>query len=84
MKTVTIEDTAAWRVESHGNGFAYSFTCKGTGATGYLQGDDATQWRENYDAMGEAFSRPDSVWSRGSWDACLAELCGDYVANESL
>lgn len=79
MRRVIIENTDAWTVESHGNGLAYSFYRKSDGREAFLQGDDATAWREQYDAMGEAYSNPESVWHRQSWNNCLSELCGDYV-----
>lgn len=83
MRIATIEDSLNWRVESHGNGLAYSFTHKPTGAAGFLQGEDAAQWRDEWEAMGEAHERPETTWNRLPWDSCLAELCGAYVELES-
>jgi hypothetical protein len=79
MRIVIIEQTDLWQVESHGNGFAYAFYRKSDGASAFLQGDDATQWRDEYDSMQAAYSNPDSVWHSQSWNACLFQLCGEYV-----
>lgn len=79
MKFAIIEQTDAWQIESHGNGFAYAFYRKADAASAFLQDDDATQWREEYDAMQSAYANPESVWHSQSWNTCLSELCGDYV-----
>ena len=79
MRVITIEQTDRWQIESHGNGLAYSFYRKADNASAFLQGDDAAQWREQYDAMQSAYSDSKSVWHSQSWNACLSELCGEYV-----
>lgn len=79
MQRTIIEQTDAWQIESHGNGFGYAFTRKSDGKEVFLQGDDATQWREEYEAMQTAYSNPESVWHSQTWNACLSQLCGEYV-----
>lgn len=79
MRVAIIEQTDLWQVESHGNGFAYAFYRKADGREAFLQGDDANQWRDEYDAMQSAYSNPESVWHSQSWNSCLSELCGEYV-----
>jgi hypothetical protein len=79
MRVAIIEQTDIWQIESHGNGLAYSFYHKPDGKEAFLQGDDASQWREQYDAMRAASCNPDSVWYRKSWNECLSELCCEYV-----
>ena len=75
MRIAIIEQTDMFTLESTGNGAAYEFTNKRTGATKFVQyGDDATAFREYYDAMADAYANPASVWHRQSWNACLAEL----------
>lgn len=82
MDSIPIENTDAWRVNSHGNGTAYTFTRKSDGATGFVQGDDATQWRADYEAMHIAYIDPKSVWFGCGWNRCLAELVNDYIRDE--
>lgn len=79
MRVAIIEQTDLWQVESHGNGLAYAFYRKADGKEAFLQGDDATQWRDDYDSMRAAACNPESVWYRKSWNECLSELCGEYV-----
>ena len=80
MQRVTLENTDLYTIESYGNGFAYSFSYKPTGKETFLQGDDATQWREEYEAMQVAYNNPQSVWHGKSWNLCLSQLCSDYLA----
>lgn len=79
MRQVILENTDLWNVTSHGNGLAYSFYHKPSESEGFLQGDDATQWRDDYSAMQEAYANPASAWHHKSWNACLSELCADYL-----
>ncbi len=79
MQRAIIEQTDAWQIESHGNGLAYAFYRKSDGAEAFLQGDDAAQWRGELEAMQAAYGNPESVWHRRTWNACLTELCGEYV-----
>lgn len=79
MRVAIIEQTDLWQVESYWNGFAYAFHRKTDGASAFLQGDDAAQWREEYEAMRIASCNADSAWYRQSWNSCLSELCGEYV-----
>lgn len=80
MNSAIIENTDVWNITSHGNGAAYTLRNKKEGKTAFIQyGDDATQWRAEYDAMQEAYANPKSVWHRQTWNACLNEVCGPYV-----
>lgn len=79
MQIIAIENTDQWLVESHGNGWGYLFTHKPTGRTGWLQDDDATAWRFEYEAMQDAYMNPDSAWHRRDWNACLAETINHYL-----
>jgi len=82
MGTVRIEATDQWRIDSHGNGAAYTILHVPSQRSGFVQyGDDAARWREDYDAMQEAYSSPNSCWYKQTWNACLAELCGDYLSD---
>ncbi len=84
MITVRIEATDQWRIDSHGNGAAYTFLHIPSQRSGFVQyGDDATRWREDYDAMCAAYMNPESCWHRQSWNACLTELCSDYLADDN-
>lgn len=76
---VIIENTNAWRIDSLGNGAAYEFTDKRTLQTGFLQGDDATSWREEYEEVTKAYTTPGTRHNRMTWNALLDELCGPYV-----
>lgn len=79
MQQVIIEQTDAWTIVSLGNGFAYSFYRKADEKEAFLQGDDATQWRGEYEAMQTAYANPESVWHSQTWNACLSQLCAEYV-----
>lgn len=79
MQQAIIEQTDLWTVTSHGNGIAYAFYRKTDGKEAFLQGDDATQWREEYEAMQTAYGNPESVWHYQTWNTCLSQLCGEYV-----
>jgi hypothetical protein len=79
MQRYTIEQTDIWTIESHGNGLAYSFFHKPSGKEAFLQGDDASQWRDDLESMESAYLNPLSVWYNQTWNNCLTELCGDYL-----
>lgn len=51
MKQVTIVETPNYVLVSYGNGFAYSLVRKGANADVFVQGDDATEFRNQFDAM---------------------------------
>ncbi len=54
MRQVTLSDTPNYRLVSYGNGLAYSLAKKETTTDVYFQGDDATQFREELEAMENA------------------------------
>ena len=76
---IIIENTDQWRVDSIGNGWAYEFTYKPDIQTGWLQDDNALQWREDYDAMQEASCNPQAVWYKRTWNQCLAEIIAPFM-----
>lgn len=51
MRSVIIHDLPGWRVTSWGNGLAYEIEHKPDGRTLYFQGDDAAQFRDEFDAL---------------------------------
>jgi len=79
MHWTTIENTDKWRVDSYGNGLAYTFTDKATGQSSHIQGDDATSWREEYDEYQTLHTTPNTRHHRLTWNELLAELCGPYI-----
>lgn len=83
MRRVIIENTDLWTIESHGNGLAYSFFRKSDGKEAFLQGDDAAQWREEYDAISELWANNNgAIPGCLIWDHCLSDLCADYLESE--
>ncbi len=78
---VILENTNKYRLDSHGNGVAYTMTHKGTMEERYVQyGDDATTFRSEYASLQAAYANPESVWHSRPWDACLAFLFWDCMA----
>lgn len=82
MNRVIIENTDVWQIESHGNGLAYLITHKPDLRDAFLQGDDASIWRENYESVRESYENPASVWHKRKWNDCLAIVCSDYLKGE--
>ncbi len=81
MQTIILENTNLFRLDSHGNGAAYTMTDKATGESKFVQyGDDAAIFRGEYDAMQEAYANPNSAWHKRSWNSCLAYLFNDCLA----
>lgn len=69
-----IENTDTWHIKSIGNGWAYEIIHRPTGDSLWIQDDDATQFRDDYEAMQEAYSNPASIWHKQTWNACLTSL----------
>ncbi len=75
MVTIIMEQTDWYTLHSIGNGAAYQMYDKRTGDTRFVQyGDDATAFREEYEAMQAAYGDPASVWHKRTWNVCLREL----------
>ena len=89
MQTVTIMETPGYRLNSHGNGWAYTLFRKvaviqpaptspddpaETWQSCWFQDDDATRFREELDDMEEA--APERLS-----DEILGELWGQYACN---
>jgi hypothetical protein len=55
MKSAIIHDLPAWRVTSFGGGLAYSFCNIKTAQEVFLQGDAATDFREELDDNAELY-----------------------------
>ena len=51
MRSCIIHDLPEWRVTSWGNGLAYSIDHKPSGRDVFFQGDDAEQFRTEFDAL---------------------------------
>lgn len=51
MRSTIIHDLPEWRVTSYGNGLAYEIAEKASGKTLYFQGDDAAQFRDEFDGL---------------------------------
>lgn len=79
MHTTIIENTTVWRIDSVNSGWAYEFTHKPTGKTAFIQDNEASMWRDDY----EKISQPDGPRStrayRFTWDEILDELCFAYL-----
>lgn len=59
MRVVTIIETARYRVESYGRGWAYLVTRKSDGATLWTQDEDASMLREELESTHEHWSYDD-------------------------
>lgn len=78
----TIENTDRWHITSHGNGAAYTLHDKKNDTSVFIQaGDDASKWREDYDAMGKAYADKNTVWHNRSWNDCLAGINEPYMSS---
>ncbi len=66
MGTVIIHECETWRVESHGNGWAYTLTHIPDGEGVFLQDDSAAEFR--------------SVFNNIDSGAGLHRLCREYFA----
>lgn len=59
--TVTIAQGAPYSLDSYGNGLAYELKCEGEESV-FVQGDDATTFREEYEALERMFpNAPTSI-----------------------
>lgn len=58
MRSVIIHNLPDWRVTSYGNGLAYEIAHKPSMKTIFFQGDDAAQFRDEFDQMTEASNGP--------------------------
>lgn len=59
MADITIADSGEFELVSHWNGGAYTLKAKADGvevASVFVQGDDATQFRSEFEAMGEVMN----------------------------
>lgn len=85
MRTVIVENTGAFRLDSIGNGAAYTMTDKRTGEERFAQfGADAAAFRAEYEAMEADHANPASAWFWQPWDACLSYLFSDCLAVRSM
>ena len=71
---IIIEHGNGFKVTSYGNGAAYEIENETSGASVFLQGDDASAWRAAYDAMQ---CKPDIV-CKVPYGRALAALCDCY------
>lgn len=67
---ITIAKAHDFQLDSYGNGAAYALKCC-DGASVWLSGDDATQFREELDALERAHPKwPQSRILAWMWDEC--------------
>jgi hypothetical protein len=78
MQKVIIDQGEGYKVESHGNGVAYLITRERDGAEQFIQGDDATLFRDEYDDLSIDHNSPDTRASRFTWRELLDGMCGVY------
>lgn len=79
QSAIVLEDTPRFEILALGNGWAYQFTDKITGQSGFVQDDDAVLWEGEYESMMVAHGWPPSVWYVRSWDDCLDTLVSEYL-----
>ena len=79
MKSCIIENTDMYTVESFGNGLSYSFYRKKDNASGFVQGEDASAWRKEYEDMLELHSDLRSCFYEKPWNYCLSFIIDDYL-----
>jgi hypothetical protein len=78
MKKVIIDQGEGYTVESHGNGVAYLITRERDGAERFIQGDDATLFRDEYDDLSKDQVIANTRASRFTWRELLDGMCGVY------
>lgn len=78
MRGIVIEQGDGYRVESFGNGLSYTITQEATGNDVFIQGDDASMWRDEYDGLYADHSKPNTRASRFTWRQLLDTMCGPY------
>lgn len=78
MKTVIIDQNEGYTIESHGNGLAYAITRESDGASVFIQGDDASMFRDEYDDLSIDHNSPNTRASRFTWRELLDTMCGSY------
>lgn len=78
MKDVVIERGDGYTVTSFGNGLSYLIKRESDGKEVFLQGEDATLWRDDYDQQYADHDKPNTRASRFTWRELMDELCGAY------
>jgi hypothetical protein len=59
MKTVIIAKSKSFRIESHGNGWAYTFSNLKTGKSFFFQDDAATDFEKEWQDLDSVFNGDD-------------------------
>lgn len=77
-KRVTIVDTDRWEIESLGNGLAYRIHDKQEGSLGFVQDEDAREFRKLMDDMDHVRGIPESCFYERSLDECLSFVVYDF------
>ena len=75
---VVIESGNGYRVTSWHNGLAYEIEQEASGKTVFLQGDEASDWRAEYDDLQTDAGLPNTRASRFTWRQLLDDMCGVY------
>lgn len=78
MRVICIESGHGYTIDSHGNGLAYAITKDATNESVFIQGDDATMWRAEYDDLWADTAKPNTRASRFTWAELLDQMCGAY------
>ena len=78
MKTQIIEANMGYRIESHGNGWAYTITRETDGASRFIQDDDARMFFDEYHDLMTDHCSPNTRASRFSWRELLDTIVGSY------
>jgi len=78
MHAVIIEQGHGYTIASHGNGTAYAIVRERDAAEFFVQGDDATALRAEYDELKEDAGQPNTRASRFTWRETLDTMLGAY------
>lgn len=82
MRQAIIEQTDVFTLVSIGNGAAYAMRHKPSGTERFVQyGDDATMFRDEYEAIQAAYLNPETVWYKLTWNDALAYLYSECMAD---
>lgn len=83
MRNSVIENTDRFTVSTSGSGSSVTVTDKSLGIDAFMQGDDAGIYLRDLDDMRAAHEAEEGVWSKESWDSCLAQISDDYLASQN-
>lgn len=78
MSGIIIDCHAGYKITSFHNGGAYEIEQEATGNTVFIQGDDASLFRDEYDDLYADLNKPNTRASRFTWRQLLDTMCGCY------